>query len=104
MAEKKKVQLVTSYKNDDGDTMYQFICPHPVGCGLDPLDPEKRHRSFNWADRESAVARGRQHLAEHETGADPDRDTEVSPELHDFRVARGLTNPTGTTNPDDWEL
>lgn len=103
MAE-KKVKLVTSYKTDDGQKMYEFNCPHPFGCGVDPLDPEKRFRSFNWADEESARIRGKQHLNEHETGADPNRETEVMPELHEFRVGRGLSTAVPTTNPDDWEL
>jgi hypothetical protein len=102
----KKVKLVTSYKNDDGATMYEFRCPYPTGCGENALDPEATpYRAFNLAEREWAVARGKQHLAEHESTADPNRDNELTPEMHEFRVALGIAAAAApTVNPDDWEL
>lgn len=90
----KKQRLVT--KQDDGSGLYEFNCPYPTGCGADPNDPDQRYRAFNY-DRESAAARGKQHLAEHETG-------EPVPEAHEFRVGRGLAAPVPSVDSENWEL
>ena len=90
----KKTRLVT--EQDDGSGLFEFNCPYPTGCGEDPNNPEARYRAFNY-DRDSAVARGKQHIAEHEAG-------EVMPETHEFRIARGITAAPPTVNPEDWEL
>ena len=102
----KKPRLVTKYKTDDGAELFEFKCPYPTGCGVNATDPEATpYRSFNWADRESAVIRGKQHIAEHESTEDPNRDNELSPEVHEFRVGRGLaaTNNRPTITAEDWE-
>jgi hypothetical protein len=93
---KGKVQLVTERTSQDG-VVYDFRCPYPKGCGAtasggDPFS------STGWADRQHAVDRGKQHVAEHEGTP--------MPSLHEFRVARGLTADTAgsAVKPDDWEF
>jgi hypothetical protein len=90
-----KVKVVTSRKTD-ADTVYDFRCPYPAGCGVPGGDS---FASTGWAQRKDAVDRGKQHIAEHEQG-------EPMQELHAFRVDRGLTpNAAGeAARPPDWEF
>jgi hypothetical protein len=94
---KRKIKLVTEERGT-----FKFTCPHPTGCG----EAGTPWSSDNWPSRELAAARGKQHLREHETGADPDVETEVTPPLHEFYAEHGLVdaNAVVAPNPDDWEI
>lgn len=93
-----KLKLVTERKLDGGEKVYDFRCPYPTGCG-ETGDDTPGFSSVGWADRKHAVDRGKTHIHEHETG-------EPMPELHEFRVARGLTQASAgqAVTPDDWEF
>lgn len=95
-----KVQLITERKDGDG-TFYDFRCPYPYGCGVGPGDAAAEpFTSIGWAERDHAVARGKQHIAEHEDPGDP------MPELDQFRVSHGITEDTAgqKVRPEDWEF
>lgn len=99
-----KRSLITERQEKDATgktvTYYDFRCPYPLGCGANATDPEATpFYSAGWLDREHAVARGRQHLAEHDGG-------EPMPELHQFRIENGLTQESAgqSVTPDDWEF
>lgn len=97
----KKIRLVT--KQEDGT--HKFQCPHPTGCGGPTADGHRPWSSDRWPTHDLAADRGRQHLREHETGADPDVETEVMPSLEEFRKSKGLVDDVvPAVNPDDWEL
>ena len=100
----QRIKVITEREEKDaaGNTVtyYDFRCPYRLGCGEDAADPEATpFFSAGWLDREHAVARGKQHIAEHESG-------EPMPELHDFRTERGLTQQSAGQDalPADWEF
>jgi hypothetical protein len=88
------------------DHTFAFTCPYPSGCGYEADDGHVPWVTDNWPNYDLAAARGKQHLREHETGADPTVDTEVTPPLADFYVEHGLVDENAVTppNPDDWEV
>lgn len=97
----KKIQLVTGEK----DGTFTFTCPYPTGCGVDTDDGHVPWTSSNWKNRGLATSRGQQHLREHETAADPDVPTEVTPPLEEFYVDNGLVDPPAPpVDPTTWEV
>jgi hypothetical protein len=100
MAKASTTKLITERKEGDS-TFYDFRCPHPTGCGVNAADPDADpFSSVGWLDREHAVARGKQHIAEHDNPGEP------MPELHEFRVGLGITADTAgaKVRPEDWEF
>jgi hypothetical protein len=87
-----KAESVIEERKEGDATFYDFRCP-VANCnpGADPW------HSTGWSDRAHAVARGKQHQAFHESG-------EPMPELHEFRVAQGITQTEAgeAVKPADW--
>lgn len=103
----KTTKLVSERVEGDGVTYYDFRCPYSTGCGVSAADPSAEpFSSVGWVNRDHAVARGKQHIREHETGADPNVDTEPMQELEEFRQAHGITSATAgqSARPTEWEF
>ena len=90
----ESLQLITE-REASGEVFYDFRCPYPNGCGEYGVP----FSSIGWSERDHAVARGKQHINEHETG-------EATPSLDEFRVAVGITPDTAgqSVRPEDWEF
>lgn len=74
---------------------WDFVCPITSGCG-NPGTGES-FTSREWPTKKHALARGQQHLDEHAGRG-------VMQELHNFRVANGLSvNSEGKAVVDDDE-
>lgn len=86
-----------NYVTEEQDGTFTFRCPHPTGCGTG----EAPWSSSNWPNRGLATSRGKQHLREHETGADPDVPTEVTPPLEEFYRASGLVDTSAQPTPNE---
>ena len=65
--------------DQDSDGTWRFTCPHPAGCGADGDDGHVSFISSQWPQKGHAVARGQEHLDEHDTGL-------PAQELVDFRA------------------
>jgi hypothetical protein len=90
-----KQQVV--FERIDGDQkVFDFKCPYTAGC---LGDNGESFGSYGWNERQHAVARGQQHIEEHETG-------KVMPELAEFWAEHGLTSETaGRANlPPDYSF
>lgn len=95
MAKADTPSVITERKEGD-HVFYDFRCPEPLCNGS--ADAES-FSSRGWSDRKHAVARGKQHQLFHVDG------TEM-PELHDFRVAQGITQEAAgeAVKPADWKF
>ena len=94
MAKSDAPSVITERKEGD-DTFYDFRCPEPTCNGVD-VDS---YSSRGWANRKHAVARAKQHKEFHDNGT-------PMPELHDFRVAQGITQAEAgeAVKPADWKF
>ncbi len=93
-----KIETIFERVTETDLKVFDFRCPYPDGCG-EPGNAEKPFISAGWAERKHAVERGRQHIAEHETG-------KPMPELAEFWAEQGLTQGTAgqASLPPDFKL
>lgn len=79
-----KQQVIFERSTEDDRLVFDFKCPYTAGCLGDNGDS---FGSYGWNERKHAVERGKQHIAEHETG-------QPMLELADFWAEQGLTAHT----------